>query len=258
MGIYYKEWLESKWRLIAGILVFCGLSLMNVILYPWLKTMMTPEMQALLEALMKNFPISIPEGAFSVLDWNTYLFSSWISKTLYQSMTVFILIIATPLLASEESRGTLEFLLAKPVSTLQIISAKYLVNILEMILVVLASTFILYPASLIAKESFNLTIFIKGVIQAFPGYILLFSLAFLISALFKDSIKALAFSAVAFFILSIPSFIPDFRHLSIYRFMQGINILKGEGIIFSEMLIILAISAVLFATSYYIFSKKEV
>lgn len=258
MGIYYKEWLESRWKFLTGLLVFSALSLLNAILYPWVKTMMTPEMQTLLETMLKNFPLAIPEGAFGPMDWNTYLYSSWISKTLYQCMTIYILIVGAPLLANEESRGTLEFLLAKPISHLKIIAAKYLINLAELILVVIVSTYILYPASLIAKENINLTMFTQGLIQALPGFILLFSLAFLISSFFKDSIKAIAASVVAFFILSIPSFLSDYSHLSIYRFMQGINILKGEAIEINGILIMLLLSVILLGVNIVIFSKKEV
>lgn len=260
MGIYYKEWLESKWRLIAGALVLSALSLLNVVMYPWVETLMTPEMAQLMESMMKQLIpfIEMPDLSPMLDNWNTYLYGSWISKTLYQSMVVFILIMASSLSAGEESKGTLEFLWAKPISTLQIISAKYFVNLAEMICIAFVSTFILYPASLIMGKSFDAAAFALGLLQAMPGYMLLFSMAFLMSTMFKDSIKSLAFSAVAFSVLSIPSFLPDYRHLSIFRFLQGFNVLSGEGVMWATMAALTLLSAVLFAMTYFSFNRKQV
>jgi hypothetical protein len=36
----------------------------------------------------------------------------------------------------------------------------------------------------------------------------------------------LAASVVGFAILSIPSFLPDYRHLSVFRIIQGLNLLE--------------------------------
>jgi len=260
MGILFKEWLESRWRFFIGLIVFSFFSLLNVVLYPWLKTLITPEFISMMELILKQMPFVSPEqiqGAFN-LNWNVYLYSSWVSKTLYQGMAIYLLFMAAPLLSSEESRGTLEFLIAKPISSFRIITAKYSVSLIETIIVALFSTLILYPASLYMNEVFDFSLFLSGLIQSIAGIAFLFSVAFCISSLCKDQVKAIAFSALAYITLSLPSYLPEYRHLSIFRFMQGINILKGEGIIFKEMFILLAISAVLFALSYYIFSKKEV
>jgi len=259
MGIYYKEWIESRWRLVTGIIVLTALSLFNVIMYPWIQTLMTPDMARLMESMMRQMMPFIDMPALEPMfdSWNTYLYGSWISKTLYQTITIFILLAAAPLFAGEENRGTLQFLLSKPISTLEIVSAKYLVNVAEIILIALVSTFILYPASLIMGESFNASLFALGLIQAIPGYIMLFSIAFFVSTLFKDSIKALAASAIGFAILSVPSFLPDFRHLSVFRILQGFNLLENEGVMWSVAAIFLIISAGFFILTYIMASKKE-
>ena len=259
MGIFYKEWIESRWRLVTGTIVLTALSLFNVIIYPWVQTLMTPEMAHLMESMMRQLMpfINVPplEPVFD--SWNTYLYGSWVSKTLYQTMTIYILVAAAPLFAGEENRGTLQFLLSKPISTFKIVSAKYIVNVMEIILIALISTFILYPASLIMGESFDAALFALGLIQAIPGFVMLFSIALFISTLFKDSIKALAASAIGFAILSAPSFLPDYSHLSVFRILQGLNLLENEGVIWSAAAIFVFISAIFFILTHFMASKKE-
>lgn len=260
MGILLKEWLESRWRFFTGLIVFSFFSLLNVALYPWLKTLITPEFISMMESILKQMPFVSPEqiqGAFN-LNWNVYLYSSWISKTLYQGMAIYLLFMAAPLLSSEESRGTLEFLIAKPISSFRIITAKYSVNLIETIIVALFSTLILYPASLYMNEVFEFTLFFRGLIQSIAGIAFLFSVAFCISSLCKDHVKAIASSALAYIALSLPSYLPKYNHLSIFRFMQGINILSKESISWGTVSLLLAASLILMLIANYIFQKKEV
>jgi len=259
MGIYYKEWIESRWRLITGTIVLTALSLLNVILYPWMQTLMSPDMARLMESMLREMIPFIDLPALEPMfdTWNAYLYSSWISKTLYQTITIFVLLAAAPLFAGEENRGTFQFLLSKPISTVKIVSAKYLVNASQIILIAFVSTFVLYPASLIMGESFDGGLFALGLIQAIPGYLMLFSIAFFISTLFKDSIKALAASAIGFAILSVPSFLPDYRHLSVFRILQGFNLLEKEGVLWGAVAIFTAVSIVFFILTYLTASRKE-
>ena len=259
MGIFYKEWLESKWKLITGTIVLTVLSLVNVIVYPWIHTFMTPDMARLMESMLHEMMpfIEVPNLVPMFDSWNTYLYGSWISKTLYQTMAIFILVTASPLFAGEESKGTLEFLWSKPISTFRIVSAKYFVNVSELLIIALISTFILYPASLIMGEKFDAALFTLGLVQAIPGYIMLFSIAFLTSVLFKDSIKAMVSSAILFAIMSVPSFLTDYRHLSIFRILQGFNLLAKESIMWPAIIILIFVSAVLFMLAYCVFSRKE-
>ena len=259
MGIFYKEWLESKWKLITGTIVFTVLSLLNVIMYPWIQTFMTPDMARLMESMMREMIpfIEMPALVPAFDSWNSYLYGSWISKTLYQSMIVYIILVASPLFAGEENKGTLEFLWSKPISTLKIVSAKYFVNVSGLLIIALISTFILYPASLIIGEKFDVSLFALGLVQAIPGFVMLFSIAFMMSTLFKDSIKAMVSSIILFSIMSVPSFLPEFRHLSIFRIFQGFNLLANESLMWSAILIFVFVSAVFFTLSYYVSSRKE-
>ncbi|MBT9131451.1 MAG: hypothetical protein DDT41_01757 [candidate division WS2 bacterium] len=260
MGILLKEWLESRWRFYIGLIVFSLFSLLNVVLYPWLKTLITPEFISTMELILEQMPFITPEqvqGAIN-LNWNAYLYGSWISKTLYQGMAIYLLFMAAPLLASEESRGTLEFLIAKPISSFSIITAKYSVSLIETIIVAIFSTLILYPASLYMREVFNFSLFFGGLIQSIAGIAFLFSVAFSISSLCKDQVKAIAFSALAYIALSLPSFLPKYHHLSIFRFMQGINILNQEPILWGTIFLLLAASLILMLIANYIFEKKEI
>lgn len=259
MGIYYKEWIESKWKLFAGLIIFTALSLLNVVVYPWMQILINPEMARMMESMMRQMLPFIDMPALEPMfdSWNSYLFGSWISKTLYQIMTVYIIVAASPLFAGEESKGTLEFLWAKPISTLSIVSAKYFSSILAIILISIVSTFILFPASMIMGEAFNASLFALGLLQSIPGYILLYSIAFMISALFKDSIKAMVASAVIFGIISFPAYLPDFRHLSIFRFLQAFNLLEQESFLWFPVVVLLALSAILFVITYNIVNTKE-
>ncbi|MBT9175260.1 MAG: hypothetical protein DDT22_00934 [candidate division WS2 bacterium] len=260
MGIIFKEWLESRWRFYIGLIVFSLFSLLNVVLYPWLKTMITPEFISMVELILKQMPFISPEqvqGAFN-LNWNVYLYSSWISKTLYQGMAIYLLFMAAPLLASEESRGTLEFLIAKPISSFKIITAKYSINLIETIIVAVFSTLILFPASLYMNEFFDFSLFFSGLAQSIVGIVFLFSVAFCISSLCKDQVKAIAFSALAYIALSLPSYLPKYHHLSIFRFMQGINILSKEPISWGTIFLLAAASLILMLLADYIFQKKEI
>lgn len=259
MGIFYKEWIDSRWRLVAGTIVLTIMSLLNVVLYPWVQTLMSPEMARLMETMLREMMpfIEIPAIETMFDSWNTYLYGSWVSKTLYQTATIFILLAAAPLFAGEENRGTLQFLYSKPISTLEIVSAKYLVNAGQIVLIVLISTYILFPASLIMGEPFDFSLFTQGIIQAVPGFIMLFSFAFFISTLFKDSIKALAAAAIGFAILSLPAYFPDYNHLSVFRILQGINILQNEGVMWDAVAVFLLISCLFFTLTYMVANKKE-
>jgi ABC-type transport system involved in multi-copper enzyme maturation permease subunit len=140
--------------------------------------------------------------------------------------TAAAVLFAAPAVAGEAQRGTLELLLARPVSRLRLLSERYLAGALALVLPVLLSTLTIPALAARVDEVESLAPYLLCAVHQSLFLLALYSLTFLISALGSQPTKialALLFLATFEFALYM---IKVVTHTSLYR-LADIEVMVG-------------------------------
>lgn len=171
--------------------------------------------------------------------------------------TILAIIMGMGLVASEASKGTIEFLLSKPITRESALFEKFLVGAIELIFVALFSTLILYPASNFAGYKIAVSSILLALIPTIIGVIFIFVLTLLYSILLDNPVKVFAASIVSVLVLAIPGWFEKTQKYSLFRVMGAKEAFFDGKLVLSELGIVLITSPFVYLTALYIFNQLE-
>ena len=126
--LWYKAWLETRWRFLVGmglLLLFAGL---GVAARPAMANMQVemPNLGGRLGELVRE--------ALTLMDsYRGYVWSQWFGKNLLQFWTLFAVLIGAGGLATERAGGVALWTLSLPVTRLRLLSVRAAVGALELL-----------------------------------------------------------------------------------------------------------------------------
>lgn len=249
-GLLIKEANEHKWKLVLG---FLYLSLMAVILpfsFEYLKNILPSIEQSIPAPLQKDMNLYMST-------FETYLWSQWTGKNLSQIIIAIALILGSSTMASEASKGTISFLLTKPITKLSIFLTKaFLANSYLFILVFLPTT-IMYIASIFStKGEVGILVFLS-VIPAFLAGVVAYFIGLYFSITSDDAIKAFAYGAGLVIVNSLFSLFEITEKFSLsYLYKGSEDFLRGN-FPYLNTVILLVTAIFLCVLCYKRFIKKQ-
>lgn len=244
-----KELRESRWKIIIGLIIFVATAVSIPLLYNFIREIFTqvPPLESLGMAEMGKL----------LEDYNSYVWSQWSGKNLYQIGAILAIITGMNLISGEKAHKTLEFLLTRPVSRSSIYLTKFLGGIISLGVVVWASTAVLYVTSITAGHNLNAGRLLASSLISFVGLIFIFSLTLLLSSLLEDAVRAGLAAALCTFILAVPGWFESTGHLSIFYHMRAVEFFFENKFPFLPLTIMLAFAAAIYYGGLLIFKKAE-
>lgn len=257
---------ELSQRRIATI-TFCLIGLG----FLWLYTAMYPSLaksSADIAAVYKTIPKSIMQ-AFNIeqldFSFNGFLASKHFDLAWPLMAILLSLSLAGNTIAGEIEQGTMNFLLAQPVSRRDLYIAKYLAGTIMMTIFVVCSILAIIPLTMVYNISSSAsTIWLSaGVSWLFAMAI--FSLGFFASSLFRERSRVYFLAGGLIFLMYIArvfSAIFDqlswLKHLSFFYFYNA-NSLFGSGTLNQVSTVVFGLTIVLgFGFGLYIFQKRDI
>lgn len=198
---------------------------------------------------------------------------------------LFVIIIASGIVANEYSRGTIKMLLVKPYKRWKILLSKYITVILSLLFLLAilfitaaitgalffglgdtSAVYLTYENGQVIEQSLLLYL-IKLYVLSSVSTLLLATMAFMISAVFRTSGLAVG---ISIFLLLVGPIITSnlanhfewtkytlFANTDLMQYLEGTVLMDGMTLEFS--LVILAIHLILFlAISFYLFNNRDV
>ncbi|MDP1809716.1 MAG: ABC transporter permease subunit [Actinomycetota bacterium] len=197
---------------------------------------------------------------FTIFGFYAYLFSFVVLTGAIQAMNL-----GTSIISKEDSGKTAEFLLTKPVTRPQVMTAKLLAA-----LTTLAFTNVVYlfaagtAAGAAAKEPFSMKIFIMVSLTLFFVQLMFLALGVLVSVIMPKIKSVIAVSlpvVFAFFIIGVIGSILDneaSRYASPFKYYDTPYIVKHGAYEWRFIVIEIIFVIVAVAASYVIFAKKDI
>lgn len=202
-----KEFIEARWKAIIGSVVAVLAAAALASTYDLIKNRLAGR---LVGSAAQQIPSQL-QGAMQQVtgSYDGYLWSQWFSKNGPEILAILAAVLGASLIASEVNKGTIFFLLSKPVSRDRVLLTKYLVSACILLGVLLLSSAAMLIAAAVVGHPQNVGGVLISTLLLWLGMLFVLGLALLFSVLFHDVLRPLIFALLLTLLLSIPGMIPN-------------------------------------------------
>jgi hypothetical protein len=183
--LWYKSWLETRWRFLIGLGMLLCSAAVTVLTYP--------EVIKLLPMVPANLsgPLGerIREAAELARSYRGYIWSSWFRQNLSQWTTLFAILLGTAALLVQ-SGGDL-FTLSLPVSRTRLLGVRAATGLVELFAIALIPSLLIPILSPAIRESYGIGSTLMYGACVFVAASIFFSIALLLSTVFSDAWRPL-------------------------------------------------------------------
>jgi ABC-2 type transport system permease protein len=241
--LWYKAWLETRWRFLIGFVVLAFSACGVVIGYP--KVL---ELMPLVPAADVGGELGrrIREAAELARTYRGYVWSQWFGQNLVQTWTLFAVILGTGGLLSQASGGGALFTLSLPVTRNRLLAVRAATGLLELLALAVIPSLLLPVLSPAVGQTYGVAdAMIHGACLFIAGAVF-FSLAFMLSTVFSDVWRPLLIALCAAFGLGLLEEIsPDLSRWGLFRVMTAEVYFRDGGLPWLGLLASAAVSLVL-------------
>jgi len=246
--LWYKSWLETRWRFLIGLAILMLSGVGVVLAYPRVVALLplVPTVAAGGELGRR-----IREAAELMRSYRGYVWSQWLRQGMSNMLSIFAVLLGTGGLLSQASGGGALFTLSLPVSRRRLLGVRSATGLLELMALAFLPLLLLPLLSPAVGERYSLEDALVHGACAFAAASVLFSMACLLSTVFNDVWRPALIVCVLAVVLGIGEpFFPDVSRYSLFGIMNGEIYFRGGGLPWLELLATTAVSAaMLFAAS---------
>jgi hypothetical protein len=198
--LWYKSWLETRWRFLIGVGLLTISACSTVLYYP---------------EVMKLMPVAgsidvggeigrrIQEGVELARSYRGYIWSQWFSQNVTQMGTLFAILLGSGSLISQGSGSATLFTLSLPASRNRLLGVKTATGLAEWFVIALISSLVIPLLSPAVGERYSVVSALVHAGCAFMAGAAFFSLAVLLSAMFGDLLRPLLIACAVAVLLAL-------------------------------------------------------
>ncbi len=247
--IWYKSWLETRWRFLIGLALLLCSAAGSVLVYP--------EVLRLLPALPVNLTGElgrrVREAADLARSFRGYVWSNWFRQNLSHGVTLFAALLGTAGLLSN-SGGTL-FTLSLPLSRRRLLAVRAATGLAELFILTIVPSLLLPVLASAVGASYSVADALIHSLCAFVAASLFFCLAFLLSTVFDDPWRPLLIAlGVALLVLIVDQVSSNY---SVFRVMSGETWFRSGRLPWSGLLATASLSALLCGGAVVNFARRD-
>jgi hypothetical protein len=241
--LWYKSWLETRWRFLIGLALLICAAAGNVLFYP-----QVVKLAADLPTLDAGSELGrrIAEAAHLMRDYRGYIWVQWFKQNMLQMWTVFAVLLGTGGLLAQTSGGAALYTLSLPISRGQLTTVRAATGLLELVALALVPSLAISLLSPAVGERYPVGEALIHAIYLVTGGAVFFSLAFLLSTVFSDIWRPLMIALFIAALLAVHELVvPDAARYSVFRVMSGEQYFLTGDLPWKGLLVSLAFSAVM-------------
>jgi len=226
--LWYKSWMETRWRFLIGLVLLICSAAGTVLAYP--------EVVRLLPLAPKldvggEIGRRVTEAIELSRDYRSYVWSQWFRQNLPQMWALFAVLLGTGGLLSQASGGGTLFTLSLPASRNRLLGVRAVTGLAELLVLAIIPPLLLPVLSPAVGQTYGIGDALVHSACLFIGGAVFFSLTFLLSTVFSDVWRPglIVFSAaVALALIELAA--RDLSPYSLFRVMSGEVYFRGGGL----------------------------
>lgn len=235
--LWYKAWLETRWRVLTGFAVLFVLA--------WSAVLGHPMFMELLRTIPRADP-GTPMGrligesvAFSAT-FDGYIWSQWFLRTLPQTWTLLAALLGAGGILSQTRRGEGLFTLSLPLSRSRLTGVRAATCFVELLALAVVPSLLIPLLAPVVGQSYAVADTLVHALCIFAAGSVFFSLSFLLSTIFSDVWRPFL---IVFCLTFVDQALRDFAHVGIFRVMSAETYFRGEGLPWLGLAAAVALSA---------------
>ncbi len=239
--LWYKSWLETRWRFAIGLAILVLSAAGTVLAYPRVVTLLPliPSVEPPGEIGRRLLEIAALSRTY-----RGYVWAQWLRQNMSQMLALFAALLGTGGLLSQSSRGGALFTLSLPVSRDRLLGVRAATGLLELLALAFIPSLVVPLLSPAVGETFSVVDVLAYGTCAFCAAAVLFSMASLLSTVFNDVWRpALIVCGVAACIGIAEPFLGFYSRYGLFGLMDGERYFRGVGLPWLGLLVSVAASA---------------
>jgi hypothetical protein len=239
--LWYRSWLETRWRFLIGFVLLTCSAAVAVFWYPTVAKQLSLAQSVAIAGILGE---ELREATEHAREYRGYVWWQWFRQTQRETWTIFAVLLGTGGLLSQRSGGAALFTLSLPVSRTRLLVVRAATALAELFVLALVPALVVPLLSPAIGETYSLAdalvhggcLFIAG--TAF------FSLAFLLSTVFSDVWRpAVIAIAVAYLLFFAELVSPDLSRYGFFRVMTAQEYFRAGALPWAGLLAIATASA---------------
>jgi ABC-2 type transport system permease protein len=253
--LWYKAWLETRWRFLIGLGLLMCWAVATVLAYS--------QVVKLLPAAAQVDPGSelgrqIAENAALFRDYGAYIWSQWFRQNMRQMWALFAVLLGTGGLLAQASGGGALYTLSLPVSRQRLLGVRAATALAELAILAIVPALLIPVFSPVVGHTYSVAdALVYGACMILSGSTL-FSLTFLLSTVFSDvwrpPLIVLCFAALMSFVRQV---VGGAASASLLGVMSAESYFRGEGLPWLGLLASLAVSAALLYAAVVNIARRD-
>jgi ABC-2 type transport system permease protein len=236
--LWYKAWLETRWRFLIGLALLLCSAAATVLTYPAIVKLIPPAATTNASGVVEE---RIREAIELSRTYRGYMWSHWFGQNLKQWATLFAILLGTAGVLSP-SAGAL-FTLSLPVTRKRLLGVRAATALAELFVIVFVPSLLVSLLSPSIAQSFAPGATLVYSACFFVGVSVFFSLAFLLSTVFDDLWRPLLIAIAVAFVLSMLGQVLTNAPADVYRVMSAETYFRSGRVPWIGLIVTAAISA---------------
>lgn len=245
-----KELIEARWKAIICGLIALVLVVVSAATFGLFKS-------ALSTSNMQQMPQFLQQQIQQMTStYDLYVWGNWFAKNGPEIMVIMAIVLGSGLIAGEVNKGTIFFLLGKPISRERVLLIKYAISALILLAISAICSVALLVTAAFAGHPQNIGGVVISTLLLWLGVLFGLGLALMFSALFKDPLWPLICALVITLLTVIPSFIPNWGAWNLISYWSNQSVYLGQGFPAKEFVICFVAALVPLTLSLALFHKR--
>jgi ABC-2 type transport system permease protein len=249
--LWYKSWLETRWRFLIGLgLLLCSAAA-AVLTYPQVMKLLV-QVPANVDGMLGE---RIREAAELARSYHGYVWSNWFRQNLAKAATLFAVLLGTASFLSQ-SDGAL-FTLSLPVSRRRLVGVRAATGLAELLVLVVVPSLLIPLLSPAIGERYAVGSALVHSACLFIAASVFCGLALLLSTVFGDVWRPLLIALGIAFALAIAEPLFHSPVFGLYRLMSGETFFRSGRLPWGGLLAAAGVSAALHAAAIANLTRRD-
>ena len=219
MKLLKKIYQDEKGKLWLFTIFLSVASVAQVAFWPFVNKLIPMVKEALPDALRWLVGGMMSEG------FTFYVITSQFIKNVGMFGTILAVILAASAIARENEAGTLEFLLAQPVSRTRVITEKFFANLAILSIPIIISSLLVYPSGMFFNGEIDLWNLLLASVYGFLIMGVIYAITFFISLFVEDQMQAISAGITVSVVMTILSLFRETAAASVIGWLNVQNML---------------------------------
>ena len=241
--LWYKSWMETRWRFLIGLLVLLCSAMSVVFTYPQVLKLLPAASKLEMDGAIGR---KVAEAVDLARDYRSYVWSQWFRQNMLQLWALFAVLLGAGGLLSQASGGGALFTLSLPATRSRLLGIRAATGLAELLLLALVPSLFLPMLSPAVGQTYSIGDALVHSICMFLAGAVFFSLTFLLSTVFTDLWRPLLIVlCIATALALFGGAFPELSRYSVFGVMSAEAYFRGNGLPWLGLLASAAVSVAL-------------